>query len=454
MIRYTSYDTILIFCIALEAPALWTSINFEGEEAPFTRCREWIERSKGLPIDITIDCNGPPDPRPDSEDDEWVDEDEDEDGSYTLEDLKLMLSIISPHYARWRALSITVTDYSFMRATTDVLTTVPSAPALEILQLYHYEETEDDNDYFQPENLRDPFPVLFSGIAPRLIDIALWGVHISWVDNLFLKGLRDIEIAYHTEDVRPTWEEFHRILSASPDLRVLALCLSGPRGHPGEWDSIATGSVELQALKELVIQYHPPQYIGPLLTRFNMPNLISLTMDFDSDTDDYTSFARQLASAPGGDRTKKSLLKSLEHLKISGLQCSREVIDLMYEQLGNLRSINLNCEYLPKEWFHTLGSPTPSSSTSASSSFYCPLLDTVTTSGITGRQMRGFVEIRKKAGVPVKRVYMNEDDDVDAGDEHWFRSHLEEFELFEGDSDTTDEVVEVEVDDGNISFTP
>ena len=422
---------------------LWTSIKFDGEEPPFTSCQTWIERSKNLPIDITIDCDYPPEGRPDSEDDEWVDEDEDPPG-YTVDDLKLMLSIISPHYARWRVLNITVAEYLYMRVATDALAAVPSAPSLEVLQLYHYAEAEEDNDHFVPLNYRDPFPVLFSGIAPKLTDIALWGVHISWADNSFLKGLKDMELAYHAEDVRPTWEEFHRVLSASPDLTVLSLCQSGPRGYPGEWDTINTRIIELPALKELLIQYHPPQYIGPLLTRFHIPNLISLTMDFDSDTDDYSSFALQLANAPGGNQTK-SLLKGLEHLKISGFQCSREAIDLIYEQLGNLRSINLNCEYLPKEWFHALNLPTPSSS--STSSFYCPLLDTVSTSGITGPEMRGFVEIRKNAGVPIKRLYMNEDDAMSTDDETWFKSNLEEFDFFDGDSDTSDEVVEMEVDE-------
>ena len=394
-----------------------------------------------------IDCDWLPEDHSDSEDDEWIDEDEGDPVGYTIEDLKLMLSIISPHYARWRALNITVADYSFMRAATDILAAVPFAPSLEVLQLYHYAEAEDDNDHFFPLDLRDPFPVLFSGIAPKLTDIALWGVHISWADNLFLNGLKDMEIAYHAEDVRPSWEEFHRVLSASPDLTVMSLCQSGPRGHPGEWDSINTGIIELPALKELLIQYHPPQYIGPLLTRFHIPNLISLTMDFDSDTDDYTSFALQLANTPGRDQTKKSLLKGLEHLKISGFQCSGEVIDLIYEQLGNLRSINLNCEYLPKNWFYALSVPTPSSCTSTSSSFYCPLLDTISTSGVTGPEMHKFVEKRKIAGVPVKRVYMNQDDDVGTDDEKWLESNLEEFDFFDGDSDTTDEIVEMEVDE-------
>ena len=43
-----------------------------------------------------IDCDWLPEDHSDSEDDEWIDEDEGDPVGYTIEDLKLMLSIISP----------------------------------------------------------------------------------------------------------------------------------------------------------------------------------------------------------------------------------------------------------------------------------------------------------------------------------------------------------------------
>jgi len=315
--------------------------------------------------------------------------------------------------------------------------------------LYHYGEEEgEDYDHFKPTHLRDPFPVLFSGNAPNLTHIALWGVHIAWsvTENTFLRNLKDLELAYHAEDVRPSWEEFKQIMVGSPELDTLSLCLSGPSGQPSEW-RLET-PIELVGLKNLTLAYHPPAYISALIKLLNMPNVTSLALDFESD--DFSAFAWQLATPRTG--TTKSLLKGLEHLKISGLPCGQGTIDVMYEQLGNLRSINLkmNDDFLDEMFFLRLGKPIPSSSTTAPAAFYCPNLDTLTTSGIDGRAMRLFVEARKKAGVPVKRVFMSEEDSVDISEEVWLRDQLETFELYEPSDEETD--VEMMEDDDEMEI--
>ena len=329
-----------------------------------------------------------------------------------------------------------------MHLVTSRLASIPSAPSLEVLQLYHYgEEDEEEYDHFKPAHLRDPFPVLFSGQAPKLTHIALWGVHIAWSDtkNTFLRNLKDLELAYHAEDVRPSWEDFRNILVASPGLDTLSLCLSGPNGMPSKWHS--EGLIELAGLKNLVLAYHTPPYISSLIQHFHMPNVTSLSLDFESD--DFSAFAAQLATPRPG--STKSLLRGLEHLKISGLPCGQGTVDIMYEQLGNLRSINLkmNEDYLDKVFFEKLGRPITSSSTTTPVAFYCPNLDTLTTSGISGLAMRIFVDGRERAGFPVKRVFMSEDDDVDINDEVWLRDRLETFELYE----PSDEETDVEMDD-------
>jgi len=338
-----------------------------------------------------------------------------------------------------------VDHYNYMHLATTTLASLPCAPSLEVLQLYHYEDTDEDLRLFEPVRLRDPFPVLFSGNAPKLSQIALWGVHITWSmdKNTFLTDLKDLELAYHAEDVRPSWEEFERILLTSPSLDTLTLCLSGPSGRPCDWHS--EGPIHLPALRNLVLAYHEPEYIGPLLSLLYTPNVTSLALDFDAG--DFSSFARQLATPRPG--TNKSLLKGLEHLKISGLPCDHSVVDIMYAQLGNLRSINLTCTFLDMIFFLKLGQPIPSSSSSTTTptAFYCPILDTVTTSGILGRAMCRFVEARKLAGMPVKRVFMSDNDVLDDEDEAWLRGHLETFELFEpSDEEEESEASDVDMD--------
>jgi len=239
-----------------------------------------------------------------------------------------------------------------MQLAATTLAALPSAPSLEVLQLYHYEDTED-YDFFHPKALKDPFPVLFSGNAPKLSHIALWGVHIAWSmdKNTFLTDLKDLELAYHAGDVRPSWEEFERILLASPRLDTLTLCLSGPSGSPSDWHP--KGTIDLLGLRNLVLAYHKPKYISLLLSLLNTPNVTSLALDFEEE--DFSSFVRQLATPQPG--TNKSLLKGLEHLKISGLPCDHSVVDVMYAQLGNLRSINLTCTFLDEIFFVKLSQP-------------------------------------------------------------------------------------------------
>jgi hypothetical protein len=441
--------------VAIEAPALWTAIKFSDDEPPFTRCETWIERSKGLPIDITIDCTLPADGTDSSAMSDVPDDDEDEEEEegggegkpfFTLEDLTLMLSIITPHVTRWRGLEILVDHYTYMHLATTILATLPSAPSLEVLQLYHYEHIEIDYDIpteFKPAKLRDPFPVLFSGNAPKLSHIALWGVHIAWPmnKNAFMTDLKDLELAYHADDVRPSWEDFERMLLTSPVLDTLTLCHSGPSGKPGDWYS--NGPIDLSGLKNLVLAYHKQDYICSLLNLLHIPNVTSLALDFESEAGDFSLFVQQLASPRPG--TKRSLLKGLEHLKISSLPCEHRVVDVMYAQLGNLHSINLACTFLDKIFFTKLRQPIQSSS--AATAFYCPNLDTITTSGIPGREMCDFVEARRKAGVPVKRVFMSDEDDLDDNDEAWLRAHLETFDLFEpSDEESDEEVSDVDMD--------
>lgn len=366
---------------------------------------------------------------------------------FTHSDLHSILDIITPYAACWRVFEVEVNEYSYMNIVTNALAALPAAPILEVLQLHHYgdaEEADDEYDVFVPVKFKDPFPVLFSGEAPKMVQVVLWGVHLDWSveRNRFLTGLKDLDLAYHAQDVRPTWQEFQAILVGSPELDTLTLCVSGPRGKSDDWD--ADGPITIPSLSGLVLTYHPPDYICALLGFVRTPNITSLALDLE--VADFSSFANLLASPePGGD-SKKSLLSGLEHLKLSGFPCSKATADVMYEQLGNLRSINLKLfdESLDQIFFEKLTQPIDPSSKASPPAFYLPHLDTLTTAGVSGEEMRHLIEERKKAGVPIKRLFMCEDDDVDMAHEGWFREQLETFELFEP-SDDEDELDELEL---------
>ncbi|KAH9980291.1 hypothetical protein BGW80DRAFT_1141959, partial [Lactifluus volemus] len=229
------------------------------------------------------------------DDDDDADDDTDSDnvqrrlpGRISPQDLPLVRDLILPHVPRWRVFELMVNDFQIMYGILSTLSSIPSAPQLQALRLYHYDDDED-YDHFSPSHLKQPFAP-FSGRAPGLMQAALWGVHVDWDTCTFLQGLEELELAYHAKDVRPRYDIFTRILRGSPDLHILTLCASGPAGNPEDWP---TEVIELPSVKHLVLAFVEPSYVSALMKRLVFPNLSSLALDFDPA--DYSSFLEQLA---------------------------------------------------------------------------------------------------------------------------------------------------------------
>ena len=58
--------------------------------------------------------------------------------------------------------------------------------------------------------------------------------------------------------------------------------------------------------------------------------------------------------------------------------------------------------------------------------------------------MRELVSRRKEAGVPLKAVYMDENDDVMEEDMNWLKENLEIFDFFEGSDDEYEPLQDIE----------
>lgn len=448
---------------AVEEPSLWTTLGFTYY-TPIEKSKAWIERSKSLPLDIAIDCTTP---------DGWEgsegDEDEDKDDAMydvhdssstqavidasnpvqsppclSTDDLAAIFDLLLPHVERWRLLEVAVSEYESIHAVMKRLAVCTGAPILEALQLYHYEDCED-YDVFRPSEFKEPL-LLFQGNIPKLKDLALWGVHIDWDASLsFLKDLRDVELAYHANDVRPSLETFTSFVHASPELHTLSLCLSGPAEPSDQW---GTDLISIPSLHDLVLAHHEPEYIQSLLPILSVPNVQHLALDFDSA--DYTEFVKVLLQPQTGQ--KKSLLEGLEHLKIGGLPCDSQRQAALLSQLGNLRSININAFGEEEEQLFDALLDSACGTRASGQKVLCPNLHTVTTTGISGKKMRSFVEARKRVDAPISKVLMSERDDVEEKDEKWLSGHLEEFDFFEP-SDSEEELEElIEIDDDDIDI--
>ncbi|KAG6876304.1 hypothetical protein C0993_004171 [Termitomyces sp. T159_Od127] len=445
--------------VAVETPALWTRLTF-AEGAPYEQSRAWIQRAKGGPLDIDIDCTFAEDG------DECGDGDEAEASSLSgssmasssssssshgcrcaahctahcpIPDLGEILDIVVPLVAQWRSFDVTTGTWKDMHMLLSRLSACASAPLLETLGLYHCDDNED-YETFRPAELREPF-LIFHGNAPKLRDVLLWGVHLDWDRSLpLLSDLRDLKLSYHAEDVRPSFATFAQILNSSPDLRSLDLCLSGPRAHDGEHNDWGTAVIEMPALTDLVFCYHKCAYAVALLKRLSVPHVHNLALDFDEE--DYTDFVKQLTLPMA--KTGKSILAGLEHMKISGLPCNRAGIERMLAQLAGLKTLNINCSNEEEQEIFRQLAPAGG----ASARIFCPNLYKIIATGVSGAEMCSFIKARNAAGVPIKQVMMSEEDEIEEGDIRWLREHVEELDFFEpSDEEYEDEDEDVDEDE-------
>jgi hypothetical protein len=333
--------------------------------------------------------------------------------------------------------------FVFLSAVSD--SSIAGAPQLEALRLHNHEDAKSTTTFAHP-NLVNHFK-LFGGIAPRLKCVVLWDVHVDWCQEWLSCGsnLSNLGLAYHTEDVRPSWTQFLGILRGAPNLRILSLWCYGPFGTPHDWRSEEgsgdgyPGVIELRSLTDLVLTFQESLCISGLLRRLALPALKNLTVDFAYD--DYTDVIAQLAgpakaavlAVPSDGEKRRSLLSGLETLKIASLLCSSgSSVELMYKELDNLKTLNLRMADLIPSFLHLLYP------VSGQGDIWLPSLTTLSTADVPGHQIVELVRKRKGAGFPLKAVYMEEDDYFTDEDIQWLIENLETFDFFEGSDDGSD----------------
>ena len=448
--------------VAVETPMLWTFLDF-AEGPPFDKSQTWLERSKRCPLDIELDCTVDEDASSD-ESDNHVDESSSNElvppedrvampggpaptkaketkslGRFSPADLPVVRDLILPHVARWRIFEFMVNDYQIMYGILSALAAVPEAPQLQALRLYHYGDYRMYS-HFNPPHLKQPFAP-FCGRAPNLLQVTLWGVHVDWESCAFLRGLEELELAYHPRDVRPSYETFTRILERSPDLHILTLRASGPAGSPEDWPSEV---IELRSVKHLILTIVEPAYASAIMKHLVFSNLSTLELGFYEG--DHSGFLEQLA-CPGRHQQHPSVCQNLIDLKISGLQCSPAAVGAFYGALPNLVSLNINCYHVPRLFFEYLF-PGVSGAKEETGGCYLPKLETLTTSNISGGEMC-YLLLKRKA-VPIKHLHMDLRSTVLNDEKEWLEEHLETFEFFDGsDDEDVDEMENESAGDGD-----
>ncbi|KAK7690100.1 hypothetical protein QCA50_006746 [Cerrena zonata] len=470
--------------VAINQPTLWNVIPLvipgilKEIENSKVILATYLERAREAPLDIAIDLDTFLD---DLENE--VEEDEDITSRPELQQLHEIISMIVPRHKQLRSFEVSVSDFLLMAAALKFLESIPEAPLLESFSLYNHDDF-DDLRFFEPVRFAGLRVLPFHGNAPRLKNVALWGVHLDWeqCSQTLFKDLEELELAYHPEDVRPTYKQYARILAQSPNLRSFELCHSGPAGGMVEWsENVREGSspgdppvsiprITLHSLTDLVLSYEDQEvYLKDLLDYLDAPNVTELTLDLSAEDD--TEIFRKLSTAPPKG---KSLLQGLTVFKLTECSCSTEVVRSALRSLENVTQLNLNFNYLDTAWLHILSGRADGENVQ-NPQLPCPKLETIMLRGIDGEDILDFAQRRTTAGLPLKKILIDETDRPDLETEIALK-HITEVEYFEGsdteedESDVTDDedefyigleddldegadISDLEEDDGNAEWT-
>ncbi len=158
---------------------------------------------------------------------------------FTPDHMVAALSVLLPHLSRWKSLVILTDTWAPMHGALRFINpaiTNSGAPMLETLALLRCNELPSYFHDFQPVPLKEP---VFcsnvdpqSNILPRLKNLSLEGVHADW-DGLSAclmaasGRLESLELRYHCPEVRPSLQQYRKLLGSVSSLKKLAIKCSG-----------------------------------------------------------------------------------------------------------------------------------------------------------------------------------------------------------------------------------
>ncbi|PCH39725.1 hypothetical protein WOLCODRAFT_68586, partial [Wolfiporia cocos MD-104 SS10] len=256
--------------VALRAPVLWTHIAV-STVPHIARARVFLARSARLPVHLLVESVAEPDHEP----------------GLTIfrTEFLVVFAALTPHILRWRSFVLRVRDLVCKAHARAVLSTCGPAPALDHLELWHIE------DWGSPERLYTaigpPPVVVFNGNLPSLSRLSLIGVNIQWAESAspFLRGLTELELGIHSDDVRIPFDRWSAVLHASPALRRLSLHYSGPRARAAPW-VLPAGKIPLPALTDLRLVDLDTPYVCALLRTLDAPCVRALELELDPSQED------------------------------------------------------------------------------------------------------------------------------------------------------------------------
>jgi hypothetical protein len=211
--------------------------------------------------------------------------------------MQVALSLLLPHIARWKHLTILTDTWAPMYTALKIINPFLSqsgAPLLQSMSLMRCNDYVSYSRRFQPRQLRDlgflTSPTTSPGrtradLLPSLKHLTLRGVHVNWdaLGNILGasgSGLSHLELASHPRDVRPSINQFHKLLQSTPNLKTLYVVGTGPEGPGSENDSVHNYEpVHLPRLRSVALGYRTETGGRSLLHFLDAPGVQSLVLD-------------------------------------------------------------------------------------------------------------------------------------------------------------------------------
>ena len=398
--------------VALRTPSLWTTLHFR-EAASIPRAEAYLARcsnSSTYLLDILVDTVAVEDHTP----------------GVTLykDEVRAIFHIIIPHVKRWRAFHLKICDNDCKGFARQFLSACGPAPNLETLQLYHFE------NYGTTENLyiatyRPPV-VIFSNTLPRLKNVSLIGVNLPWECSPYLRNLCNLELALHSDNIRPPYKWWSRMLRLSSELETLCLHYSGPRKSTGDaalaWPSV-DHIIHLPRVQELSFTDLDPDYLCNLLQSLYLPSVRKVTLDLP---DQEFSPVIELISGPtpacqDDSETKEFHIKpipylaNIKSLTIRALECSENSWFWFLQALKGLRYLEVDSPSARTKFWKAFTEDDHPGSSDTKSRALLPRLEVLKIHGVPGEAILSALRYRHLRGTLAP-----------SGTERWIVSWTEE----------------------------
>lgn len=243
-------------------------------------------------------------------------------------------------------------------------------------------------------------------LAPHVQRLSLYSVTMDWFGFTSFDSLEVLELCNFVHPYFPKWEDFVELLGQALHLRRLILRSVGCRGCPV---SKTAPVILLPSLVELEVEFRSHISVAEFVCRLQMPKLDSISLYFRAGSD-MQCLSLCLDAHP-------TLFYSATQLTLAGylVYTDHVVAEIarLYRLSWKVRVLNTSdaSPLFFRALLHGENSETyavdPPQADASARVVILPVLEELLVFGSDAPALRTFVDARKQAGVPLKRLFVD-----------------------------------------------